>query len=875
MRRIAAFGLCGLMLHVAGLRLNAQVILYPNDIEGTVQFTNANPVILDLLGPPGDLGITEGVIYADTLPPAPLFQTYGIFTTSAPSVSGTYQITVESGNPGIAYSIEAYVDVNTDDIYWFNAVNSTPLTTNGPPATVNLNEAATALNFEFVTDSGTPVPISGGTIQAYVPLGGLQAAAYSINPGSTNRYLFVRGGTNFYYISAQYQIGSNLYSDEVQYQLITNLNTTPDQVVSIPCIVLAATTGGQITGNVGLTGKFLETVADQPNSNSYPDLTLIEANNGPFGNVRYATITGSNYTIPSSGPYAITNLPPSDLATPPQGYSVHVEMAYDTNYQYAFLRTPGLGEGTNNPPVMIDSGDTVDLGDTFNINPGHVVGTVLLQGPAETGDTNSFFRSVYRSADEYLVSGGIPASVQLYGNYYSFVEILGQDLLAPGATLTAVNGECLPTLQGSFNSATSAFEGNYDATLGGLNSQPSIWKVSNLDVLFDSAVTTNENEYADQYVEVSDLRGIDSTVLAGQTNTNNIAYCFGEVDIRFRSSSGNFYAPLINSSTGSFTGTDFQGNPANYTVYIYDTYGTPAYASEATNTGFLRMVLPEGSYTLYPYVSAVNSSGNSTTTALSPVTLTIGCQQHILLDQCLQLNLDAPACVNTSPYDVTGTVASCTNVVSITYQLGDGPTNIVCTNCGVSPGFSFPLTFTPEDICSNQTLVVTATDASGEVSSVTSQLAYNVVPPDITCSSNIIIQTTNANPVPVSFDVSGFSYCGTPVTITCNPPSGSLFPPGTNTVTCNALDGCGNSSSCDFTVTVIDTQPILGITLDASCCAAVYWANTAGYILQQNPNLANGSNWVNNTSPVYTDSGTNYVFLCPLTNYMFFRLANP
>src|SRR5580698_6442679 len=99
MKRIAAFGLCGLMLHIAGLRLNAQVTLYPNDINGTVQFTNTNPVIVDLLGPPGDLGITTGEIYADSLPPAPLFQTYGEFTTSAPSLSGTYQITVESGNP--------------------------------------------------------------------------------------------------------------------------------------------------------------------------------------------------------------------------------------------------------------------------------------------------------------------------------------------------------------------------------------------------------------------------------------------------------------------------------------------------------------------------------------------------------------------------------------------------------------------------------------------------------------------------------------------------------------------------------------------------------------------------------------------------------
>jgi len=45
------------------------------------------------------------------------------------------------------------------------------------------------------------------------------------------------------------------------------------------------------------------------------------------------------------------------------------------------------------------------------------------------------------------------------------------------------------------------------------------------------------------------------------------------------------------------------------------------------------------------------------------------------------------------------------------------------------------------------------------------------------------------------------------VTVVANPPSGSTFPKGTTTVTATATDASGNTASCSFTVTVVDTQP--------------------------------------------------------------------
>ena len=47
------------------------------------------------------------------------------------------------------------------------------------------------------------------------------------------------------------------------------------------------------------------------------------------------------------------------------------------------------------------------------------------------------------------------------------------------------------------------------------------------------------------------------------------------------------------------------------------------------------------------------------------------------------------------------------------------------------------------------------------------------------------------------------------VSVVCTPPSGSTFPVGTTTVNCLATDACGNTTNCTFTVTVVDTIPVI------------------------------------------------------------------
>ncbi|MFQ5494965.1 MAG: HYR domain-containing protein [Phycisphaerae bacterium] len=57
-----------------------------------------------------------------------------------------------------------------------------------------------------------------------------------------------------------------------------------------------------------------------------------------------------------------------------------------------------------------------------------------------------------------------------------------------------------------------------------------------------------------------------------------------------------------------------------------------------------------------------------------------------------------------------------------------------------------------------------------------------------------------------------------PVSVVCDPPSGTAFTIGTTTVTCTATDACGLQSSCSFDVTV--ETPVLTVDVELSATAA-------------------------------------------------------
>jgi hypothetical protein len=96
----------------------------------------------------------------------------------------------------------------------------------------------------------------------------------------------------------------------------------------------------------------------------------------------------------------------------------------------------------------------------------------------------------------------------------------------------------------------------------------------------------------------------------------------------------------------------------------------------------------------------------------------------------------------------------------------------------------------------------TATDESGNSASCSrNETIQDVEAPSFPVLSDVTAQSPDGNPVPVGFSVAANDNCSAPAI--CAPPSGSSFPLGPTTVTCNATDGVNAAAPASFLVTVL------------------------------------------------------------------------
>jgi len=109
----------------------------------------------------------------------------------------------------------------------------------------------------------------------------------------------------------------------------------------------------------------------------------------------------------------------------------------------------------------------------------------------------------------------------------------------------------------------------------------------------------------------------------------------------------------------------------------------------------------------------------------------------------------------------------------------------------------------------SQTFTYSVTDGCGNSASsdVTYTWTEDTTPPVFTaCPVDFTVQLTlksDGCDTVVEYDVAADDNCGPP-TLDCGlHPSGSVFPLGMTSVSCKATDGCGNSSECNFIVTVL------------------------------------------------------------------------
>jgi hypothetical protein len=161
------------------------------------------------------------------------------------------------------------------------------------------------------------------------------------------------------------------------------------------------------------------------------------------------------------------------------------------------------------------------------------------------------------------------------------------------------------------------------------------------------------------------------------------------------------------------------------------------------------------------------------------------------------VSLDDTDCLITCPANITvsNDPNQCGAVVNYPAPTTTGTCGTI--TCSPASGSFYPV----------GTTTVTCTTTVGPICTFTITVV-DTQPPSITCPANVTAVTAITCP-PSTSTVVNFAAptasdnCPGVVTV-CNPPSGSMLPVGTTTVTCTATDVAGNTATCSFSVTTFN-----------------------------------------------------------------------
>jgi hypothetical protein len=362
--------------------------------------------------------------------------------------------------------------------------------------------------------------------------------------------------------------------------------------------------------------------------------------------------------------------------------------------------------------------------------------------------------------------------------------------------------------------------------------------------------------------------------------------CSGAVTVQAGGLASGALFPL-GRTTNSFQVTDGAGNGAacSFVVTVDDleppviTWFTNIVVGADTNC---QAVMPDVTGT--NYILAVDNCSSVTVT------------QSVATNTVLSLGTNE---VVLGAFDAAGNVAYCTNYVLVVDQTPPTmtcPTNLVVTadagqcsksnvtwtvtasaKCGVATVVSEPQSGSTF-VVGTTTVATRATDSSGNTSICTFTVTVlDTEPPAIICPANMTVSASDPTGAVVNYLVLATDNCDPNPAIVNNPPSGSLFPLGTNTVTCTATDASGNTNSCTFTVTV-SYCPKLSITLVTTNGVAqvqVCWPNAgSSCALQSTADLTPPAQWQAVDLPVVPmPDGSNCVTITNLTDALFYRLC--
>ena len=215
--------------------------------------------------------------------------------------------------------------------------------------------------------------------------------------------------------------------------------------------------------------------------------------------------------------------------------------------------------------------------------------------------------------------------------------------------------------------------------------------------------------------------------------------------------------------------------------------------------------------------------------------------------------------------------------VTVTLTGGTPPYIVTLNNGGRTITNPSPVVFTLNPAVPTTYSLASATDTYGCPASAsgTATITLDNIPPTVNCPTDMTVLAVENCLAVVDFSVSGSDNC-TLQSVVATPPSGTVFPLGTNTVDVTATDAAGNTNTCSFKIIVnAGPAPALNIAASGSDVVLSWPSGASCYTLQYATNLVTspGNSWTYYTGPVVTNAGTIHFTNGIDSSSRFFRLA--
>ncbi|HLP11508.1 MAG TPA: HYR domain-containing protein [Flavobacteriales bacterium] len=315
--------------------------------------------------------------------------------------------------------------------------------------------------------------------------------------------------------------------------------------------------------------------------------------------------------------------------------------------------------------------------------------------------------------------------------------------------------------------------------------------------------------------------------VTGEYSTN---FNFGSVNVT-TSASQNFFVSEFNAGSTNFypccTSPPVAGTASAASLNYCP--GSPVTLYLTGSTGVIQWQVSIDGGTTWNNVAGANND----TLVYTPTGSSIKFRARLKTDLCGYVfsNIVTATYPTTTPV-IAGCPASitvfnasgtCAQTVSWTTPTVSDvcPGSTIVQTSGPAPGSAFPIGVT--------SIAYTANNVSGLSStcSFTVTVTDNELPVINNCPSTITVNTSAGlcSAVVTWVAPTASDNCpGATITQTSGLPSGSVFPKGTTNIVYTATDAAGNTTTCSFTVSVIDNQnPVI-----ASCPAAIVTNTAAG-----------------------------------------------